>query len=230
MIDLIPDYIFVIPSSTSLKYHNATQCQAHGQIYHILMFAEIMNYILNLEYIKEKKVTSAIQRDLLRCTPIFHDAYKCGKDGSKYTVHDHPMIAGEWIENTVVEHDIPASQKKYLADLCRSHSGQWTTGRGSATVLPKPQDDIQFLVHMCDYLASRSNLDMTYPDAVKAILDGVDVPQREVEIPDVNTWVLPFGKYKGKTYVEINALDPGYISWSKENITKEPMKTLLNNF
>ena len=31
MIKEIPDYIFTIPSSTSFKYHNKTQCQPHGQ-------------------------------------------------------------------------------------------------------------------------------------------------------------------------------------------------------
>ena len=34
MIKEIPDYIFTIPSSTSFKYHNKTQCQPHGQIFH----------------------------------------------------------------------------------------------------------------------------------------------------------------------------------------------------
>ena len=56
MIKEIPDYIFTIPSSTSFKYHNKTQCQPHGQIFHILMFAEVMNYILGLEYVKEKQM------------------------------------------------------------------------------------------------------------------------------------------------------------------------------
>ena len=41
MIKQIPDYIFDMPSSTSGKYHNKTQCLPHGQIYHIVMFAEI---------------------------------------------------------------------------------------------------------------------------------------------------------------------------------------------
>lgn len=93
MINDIPDYIFMIPSSTSLKYHNATQCKTHGQLMHILMFAEIMNYILDLEYVKEK--TDSVKRDCLRCTPIFHDAIKCGLNGSQYSLHDHPLIAGK---------------------------------------------------------------------------------------------------------------------------------------
>lgn len=223
MIKEIPDYIFTIPSSTSFKYHNKTQCQPHGQIFHILMFAEVMNYVLGLEYVKEK--TNERQRDCLRCTPIFHDAIKCGLNGSQYTVHEHPMLAGEWVRNTSVEHDVDADTKAYIARLCESHSGEWTSTKRSKTILPKPENDEQFFVHMCDYLASRSNLDMTYSDDVISTLDDVDIPKEE--LPDINSYVITFGKYSGKTLSEISEIDSGYISWAKKNITIEPIRSLL---
>ena len=223
MIKEIPDYIFTIPSSTSFKYHNKTQCQPHGQIFHILMFAEVMNYVLGLEYVKEK--TNERQRDCLRCTPIFHDAIKCGLNGSQYTVHEHPMLAGEWVRNTSVEHDVDADTKAYIARLCESHSGEWTSTKRSKTVLPKPENDEQFFVHMCDYLASRSNLDMTYSDDVLAVLNNVEIPKQE--LPDINTYVLNFGKHSGEKLVDVAQSDPSYISWAKENMNKEPIKSLL---
>lgn len=223
MIKEIPDYIFTIPSSTSFKYHNKTQCQPHGQIFHILMFAEIMNYVLELEYVKER--TNERQRDCLRCTPIFHDAIKCGLNGSQYTVHEHPMLAGEWVRNTFVEHDVDANTKAYIARLCESHSGEWTSTKRSKTVLPKPENDEQFFVHMCDYLASRSNLDMTYSNEVLATLDDVEIPKQE--LPDVNTYVLNFGKHSGEKLVDVAKSDPSYISWAKENMNREPIKSLL---
>ena len=223
MIKEIPDYIFTIPSSTSFKYHNKTQCQPHGQIFHILMFAEVMNYVLGLEYVKEK--TNERQRDCLRCTPIFHDAIKCGLNGSQYTVHEHPMLAGEWVRNTSVEHDVDADTKAYIARLCESHSGEWTSTKRSKTVLPKPENDEQFFVHMCDYLASRSNLDMTYSDDVLAVLNNVEIPKQE--LPDINTYVLNFGKYSGEKLVDVAQSDPSYISWAKENMSREPVRSLL---
>lgn len=223
MIKEIPDYIFTIPSSTSFKYHNKTQCQPHGQIFHILMFAEVMNYVLGLEYVKEK--TNERQRDCLRCTPIFHDAIKCGLNGSQYTVHEHPMLAGEWVRNTSVEHDVDADTKAYIARLCESHSGEWTSTKRSKTVLPKPENDEQFFVHMCDYLASRSNLDMTYSDDVLAVLNNVEIPKQE--LPDINTYVLNFGKHSGEKLVDVVQSDPSYISWAKENMSREPIKSLL---
>lgn len=223
MIKEIPDYIFTIPSSTSFKYHNKTQCQPHGQIFHILMFAEVMNYVLGLEYVKEK--TNERQRDCLRCTPIFHDAIKCGLYGSQYTVHEHPMLAGEWVRNTSVEHDVDADTKAYIARLCESHSGEWTSTKRSKTVLPKPENDEQFFVHMCDYLASRSNLDMTYSDNVLAVLNNAEIPKQE--LPDINTYVLNFGKHSGEKLVDVAQSDPSYISWAKENMNREPIKSLL---
>ena len=223
MIKKIPDYIFTIPSSTSFKYHNKTQCQLHGQIFHVLMFAEVMNYVLGLEYVKEK--TNERQRDCLRCTPIFHDAIKCGLNGSQYTVHEHPMLAGEWVKNTSVEHDVDADTKAYIARLCESHSGEWTSTKRSKTVLPKPENDEQFFVHMCDYLASRSNLDMTYSDDVLAVLNNVEIPKQE--LPDINTYVLNFGKHSGEKLVDVAQSDPSYISWAKENMNREPIKSLL---
>ena len=223
MIKEIPDYIFTIPSSTSFKYHNKTQCQPHGQILHMLMFGEVMNYILDLEYVKEK--TNKKQRDCLRCTPIFHDAIKCGTNGSQYTVHDHPLLAGEWIRNTSVEHDIDIETKEYIARLCESHSGQWILNRRSSIVLPKPENDEQFLVHLCDYLSSRSNLDMTYPDEVYDALGGIEVTKED--LPDINEYKLTFGKHAGMTLLEIQNVNPGYIRWAKENITREPVRSLL---
>ena len=218
MIEKIPEYIFEIPSSTSYKYHNKTQCQPHGQIYHILMFGEIMNYILSLEYVRENTVVTPEVRDMMRCTPIFHDAWKCGNAGSKYTVHEHPMLAGEWVRNTKVEHDISTDSKDFIAALCESHSGQWTTTNRSKVVLPKPQNDYQFLVHLCDYLSSRSNIDMIYDEEIKTALS---------EDIDPLKYVLPFGKYSGKTIEEVMKIDVQYIKWAKNNIDKEPLKTIL---
>ena len=80
MIAEIPDYIFTMPSSTSGKYHNAKQCEQFGQIYHIYMFASIMEHLLRLEH-KREIFDTEILRDSLRCVPIFHDAIKCGWNG-----------------------------------------------------------------------------------------------------------------------------------------------------
>lgn len=222
MIDQTAGYIFTIPSSTSYKYHNKTQCQPGGQLYHILMVGQIMNYLLGLDYIKAK-FPKPKQRDCLRIAALLHDNTKCGFDGSQYTVHEHPILCMDWIINTHVEHDISDGLKRYIGELVASHSGQWTSSNKSKTVLPAPENDEQFLVHLCDYLGSRSNLDMIYTEEENAAVSAL----QSIEIPSVEEYELPFGKYKGFTLLQIQKMDPQYISWAKENMEKEPVKTLL---
>lgn len=218
MIATIPDYIFEIPSSTSSKFHNATQCQPHGQIYHIIMFGEIMNHRLNIKGNKEK-FKSPIQRDAMRCTPIFHDALKCGENGS-HTVFEHPLIAGKWVRETKVEHDIDDKIKEAIARMCERHSGEWVTSKKSDTVLPEPENAMELFVHECDYLSSRNNIDMPIPEYLKMCFG-------EVELPDINEYIVEFGKHKGKTLIEINEIDSGWIRWAKENINRHPEAALL---
>ena len=224
MIQLIPDYIFQIPSSTSMKYHNKTQCQTHGQLYHIIMFGTVLNYILGLEYVKENMVMTPAERDCLRCTPIFHDALKCGIDGNvnSHSVFEHPLLAGEWIRNTTVENDLSENLKEFIARLCESHSGEWISSKRSKVILPKPETDAQFLVHLADYLSSRANLDMIYSTEFLELLGDYSP-----ELPDINEYRLTFGKFSGFTLPEIKKLNPGYITWLKENFGKEPVRSLL---
>ena len=159
MIENIPDYIFIMPSSTSGKFHNVTQCQPHGQIYHIIMFGAIMNYRLALKCNKEK-FNNPIHRDAMRCVPIFHDAVKCGWNGSQYTVHDHPMLAGAWVRETKVDYDIDDDIKEMIARMCERHSGEWTSSKRNKIVLPESETEAGIFCDECDILSSRSYIYM----------------------------------------------------------------------
>lgn len=224
MCEEIPDYIFTMPSSTSGKYHNPKQCERFGQLYHIFMFHSILEHLLRLEHNKEI-FTKPIQRDLMRCVPAFHDAIKCGWNGSQYTVQDHPMLASEWVKNTKVKHDIGDGMKIYVATMCAAHSGEWNKNRKGEEIMPKPSTKAEKLIHECDILASRPDLDYVIPDELLKIL-GEDKGE---DLPDINTYVIPFGKHKGQTLKEIQMEDPGWITWAKENIEREPVRTLVRS-
>lgn len=217
MIKQIPDYIFEMPSSTTGKYHNKTQCLPHGQIYHIIMFGTILNYRLSLKC-NQEKFKFPEQRDAMRCVPIFHDALKCGWDGGAYTVHEHPILAAEWVKTAKVEHDISKKIKEAIADMCAAHSGQWTTSNKSKTVLPEPSNAMEIVIHECDYLSSRVDIDMTIPKYLNDIF--VDEPVKFD--PD---YVLSFGKYSGRKLVDVYKKHPDYVDWMEENIYR---KDVLN--
>ena len=211
MIENIPDYIFTMPSSTSGKFHNATQCLPHGQVYHIIMFGAIMNYRLVLKCNKEK-FNNSIHRDAMRCVPIFHDAVKCGWNGSKFTVHDHPMLAGTWVRETKVEHDIDDEIKELIARMCERHSGEWTSSKRSKVVLPEPETEMEILVHECDILSSRFDIDMQPSEYLKNIFGENNTPS-----VDPNEYILGFGKYKGEKLIDVYNKDKSYCMWLKEN-------------
>lgn len=220
MAEEIPDYIFTMPSSTSGKYHNATQCQAHGQLYHIFMFHSILEHLLRLKGNKER-FSSPEERDAMRCVPAFHDAIKCGWNGSQYTVQDHPKLAAIWVLSTSVEHDVDLKTKQMIAEMCEAHSGEWNKNRKGEVIMAEPQNEREFLIHECDILASRADLDWIISDELKAALG--EIPQ-----PKLDDYELPIGKYKGHKLVEIYAVDKDYIRWLHENVDREPLKSMID--
>jgi hypothetical protein len=76
------------------------------------------------------------------------------------------------------------------------------------------------MVHVADYLASRKSLTMDF--------EGYVVPQ--VELPDINTWTFNFGKHSGKTIAEVNEVAPHYLLWARDNVSREPFKSLIKEF
>ena len=211
MIENIPDYIFTMPSSTSGKFHNVTQCQPHGQIYHIIMFGAIMNYRLALKCNKEK-FNNPIHRDAMRCVPCFHDAVKCGWNGSQYTVHEHPMLAGTWVRETKVEHDIDNETKEMIARMCERHSGEWTSSKRSKVVLPEPETEAEIFCHECDILSSRADIDMQPSDYLKSVFG-----EEKTELPNLDDYIVNFGKHKGEKLIDVFRTDHDYCMWLKEN-------------
>lgn len=224
MIENIPDYFFTMPSSTSGRFHNATQCQPHGQVYHAIMFGAIMNYRLALKC-NQEKFKSPIQRDAMRCVSIFHDAIKCGWNGSQFTVHEHPMLAGAWVRETHVEHDIDDKIKERIARMCERHSGEWTSNKRSTVVLPEPENEMEILVHECDILSSRPDIDMQPSEYLKSVFG-----QEPEDLPDIDTYRLDFGKMKGMTIPEIAEKDISYLTWARDNMYKMPASALIKKY
>ncbi len=74
---------------------------------------------------------------------------------------------------------------------------------------------MQKMVHLADYLASRKDIEMQFDDSEKE------------KLPSVEDYILTFGKHSGKTLPQVKETDPGWIAWAKENLEREPVKSLL---
>lgn len=215
-IDTIPSYFWEVGASSTGKYHPAYALGKLGLARHTCALVRFLNHMLSIDCIKND--FSSRERDLMRVAGIMHDSMKSGTDEdyarSKYTKFEHPILAANNIRKMS---GLPDDEIELIATTIESHMGQWATDKRSKTVLPTPENKYQKLVHLADYLASRKDIEVLFDEEFR----------KKEEIPDINTYIIPFGKYKGKTLPEIKEFDPGYISWAKENMTREPVKTLL---
>ena len=98
--------------------------------------------------------------------------------------------------------------------------GEWNENKRSSTVLPKPETDIQKFVHMCDYLASRKDIEVLF-DAN----ESARVEKPEVKIED---YKFTFGKHKGELITDVAKNHKDYLEWMRDNMTlQEPLKTFV---
>ena len=157
MLDDAPDYFFVIPASSTGKFHPKFAQNEQGLIRHTKALVGIANDLLSLEQYNFDPDT----KDMIRVAGILHDAKKLGDNGSQWTVFDHPIIAADWVRNSKSE-TVSQDVKNEIASMIASHMGSWNTSKHSETILPKPVTEEQKFVHMCDYLASRKHLEYVF--------------------------------------------------------------------
>ena len=216
-IEMLPTYFYEVGASSTGKYHPSYALGKLGLARHTCALVRFLNHMLDVECIKND--FSSRERDLMRVVGLMHDSMKSGTDEdyarSKYTKFEHPILAANNIRKMS---GLPDDEIELIATTIESHMGSWNTSNRSSVVLPLPENKYQKLVHLADYLASRKDIEVLFDEEF----------QKKEEIPDIATYIMPFGKYKGKTLPEIKEIDPGYISWAKENMDSEPVKALLN--
>ena len=213
---LIPNYFFEVPASSSGQFHSALESGFGGLVYHTKAVAKVANYLVNLQQYKDD--LSIIERDYIIVAALLHDCIKHGwENKTGYSVHDHPIIASEFVKTDERLDDIlEQSDRDVIGDAIASHSGEWTTNKRSKVTLPSPQTLVQELVHLSDYIASRGDIHILFEeDEVKPTL------------PDPNEYVINFGKHNGKTLVYMFEHHRGYLEWCKENIKREPLISLI---
>lgn len=86
---------------------------------------------------------------------LLHDGLKLGKEQSKYTKFEHPILMADYIEEEKDNLKLTDTDRKLVCDVIKTHMGVWTTDYNGNEVLEKPKTKYQNFVHMCDYLASR---------------------------------------------------------------------------
>ena len=154
-LEAAPDYFYIMPASSTGKYHPAYTLGDGGLVRHTKAAVKIAECLLSLEMYE----ALAHKSDEIYAALILHDSVKKGMTGNQYTTTEHPLDAAKLLIDTAKKVNFADMETvEFIAGMIRSHMGQWNTNRDGKEVLPKPVTKEQKFVHQCDYLASRKFL------------------------------------------------------------------------
>lgn len=156
MIELLPDYFFEVPASSTGKYHPEYALGEGGLLRHTKAAVRIAYELLNDPCIGDKYTQD--EKDLMIMALILHDGLKSGLNHEKYTRFDHPILIADYIMDNEEDLGLEVEKIEFLCDAVKTHMGSWTTDYNGVEVLEKPKTKYQNFVHMCDFLASRKCL------------------------------------------------------------------------
>ena len=157
LIDLLPDYFFRIPASSTGKYHPKFAGTAGGLVKHTKVAVRIAHDLFEINELFTEE-----DKDLIIMALIMHDGLKKGMEEEKYTRFDHPLLVSKLILENANNLNMEIDLVRKMCMMIESHMGKWNTNKYSKVVLPIPTDKYQRFVHMCDYLASRNYLNVKF--------------------------------------------------------------------
>ena len=156
MLDKVPDYFFNIPAASTGKYHPAFAQGDGGLVRHTKAAVRMAYELFGIYKFPQRT------KDLIIMALVLHDSVKKGEDESKYTLFDHPLIAGEFIKKYKDELKLTKEDIDFLVECIASHMGRFNTSEYSDVILPIPKTPEQKFVHMCDFLASRKVINIEF--------------------------------------------------------------------
>ncbi len=157
----LPDYFFTVAASSTGKYHPAFSLGEGGLLRHTKAAVKIAQSLLDDPIFGDKYTAS--EKDLMLISFIFHDGIKHGFEEDKYTKANHPLLACEFVEKNQDKTEFTTEEVQFIGECIKSHMGPWNTDYLTGQeILPKPHTKYQNFVHMCDYLASRKFLDVSF--------------------------------------------------------------------
>ena len=156
IINKLPDYWFTVPASSTGKYHPEYALGEGGLLRHSKVAMRIGYELLQDECIGGKYTNH--EKDLMLMSLLVHDGLKLGLPKEKYTRFDHPILMGNFIMDNQEEFNLSEEDANFMNDVIKTHMGPWTTDYQGNEVLERPKTKYQNFIHMCDNLASKKFL------------------------------------------------------------------------
>jgi hypothetical protein len=161
LLDRVPDYFFIVPASSSGKYHPQNDLGEGGLVRHSISVLRMLEHLLEPEGYFD---FTDEQKDLLKIAALFHDCMKSGTqeeyEKNKHTKFLHPLYAANFIMTTAIKNGYPYEKALFIYNAVISHMGQWNTSKHEEGKLPVPNEPHQKALHLADYLASRRDINI----------------------------------------------------------------------
>jgi len=155
---LAPSYFWVVPASSSGKYHPVSSLGMHGLVRHVKSVfwvgEELLGHRLYAPFTDWEK-------DIIRASEILHDVCKQGEEEwGTNTVTEHPLLVRNRVRPIETTLKYPEFEGWWdtICELIETHMGIWTTDRAGNQILQEPETAMQKFVHLCDFIASRKSI------------------------------------------------------------------------
>jgi hypothetical protein len=169
VLEMIPDYFYEIPASSSGKYHPIFSLGDGGLVRHVKVAMRVLEEMFRDTAFGEY---DDYTKDLIRMSLLLHDGFKSGLTNSGHTCSEHPVLMSNFILENKDKLSISEDDSKFVASLILTHMGPWNTDKQGNVIMPVPKTREELLVHLCDYIASRNFLNVSFED--NEITDSVN--------------------------------------------------------
>lgn len=162
IIESLPEYWFHVAASSTGKYHPKYSLGEGGLLRHSKSAMRIGYELLSDKCIGEKYTDR--EKDLMLIALLVHDGLKLGEKEERYTRFDHPILMANYIIKNQLQYNLEEDDAIFIADVIKTHMGPWTKDYNGNEILERPKTKYQNFVHMCDFLASKKFLQVSFDE------------------------------------------------------------------
>ena len=162
IIESLPEYWFHVAASSTGKYHPKYSLGEGGLLRHSKSAMRIGYELLENPCIGEKYTDR--EKDLMLIALLVHDGLKLGEKEERYTRFDHPILIANYIIKNQLQYNLEEDDAIFIADVVKTHMGPWTKDYNGNEILERPKTKYQNFVHMCDFLASKKFLQVSFDE------------------------------------------------------------------
>jgi succinate dehydrogenase flavin-adding protein (antitoxin of CptAB toxin-antitoxin module) len=150
----VPEYFFIIPASSTGKYHPTYALGAGGLARHVRAAVWIAVELTRMEDYTPHEL------DVVVASLLLHDCLKNGKENGGATLAEHPILMSQFIKDKFPDEKLESLDE--ILSCIETHMGRWITNYKGEVVLKKPETRLQKIVHLADYIASRKQLEFNF--------------------------------------------------------------------